>query len=90
MKGLAPASLRGRLTLVALATTASWVTLLTVIFNLALHTQLRRQADDLLQTRAAAVAATLQTWPDGHIRVLEPPTTALWTSESGSTRVTQP
>ncbi|MGI5228707.1 ATP-binding protein [Actinoallomurus sp. CA-142502] len=72
MRGLAPATLRGRLALVALATTASWVALLTVGFNLALHAQLRRQADDLLRTRAAAVAATLQTWPDGHIRVLEP------------------
>lgn len=72
MRGLAPATLRGRLALIALAATAIWVTLLTVVFNLALHTQLRRQADDLLQTRAAAVAATLQTWPDGHIRVLEP------------------
>ncbi|MGH3382111.1 MAG: sensor histidine kinase [Actinoallomurus sp.] len=43
-----------------------------MLFNLALHAQLRRQSDDLLRTRAAAVAATLQTWPDGHIRVLEP------------------
>jgi signal transduction histidine kinase len=72
MRGLAPATLRGRLALIALATTAIWVTLLTVVFNLALHAQLRRQADDLLRTRAAAVAATLQTLPNGHIRVLEP------------------
>lgn len=72
MRGLTPATLRGRLALLALATTAIWVTLLTVVFNLALHTQLRRQSDDLLRTRAAAVAATLQTRPDGRIRVLEP------------------
>lgn len=70
MRRLAPATLRGRLALLALATTAIWV--LTVVFNLALHAQLRRQSDDLLRTRAAAVAATQQTWPDGHIRVLEP------------------
>ncbi|MEC4015390.1 sensor histidine kinase [Streptomyces sp. H27-D2] len=66
------ATLRGRLALVALATTAVWVTLLTAAFNLALTARLREQADDLLRTRAEAVAATVETRPDGEIVVHEP------------------
>jgi two-component system heavy metal sensor histidine kinase CusS len=52
MRGLAPETLRGRLALVGLAATASWVTLLAVVFNLALHAQLRRQSDDLRRSCA--------------------------------------
>jgi signal transduction histidine kinase len=67
-----PATLRGRLALLALVTTAIWVTLLTGAFNLALAARLGEQADDLLRTRAAAVAATLEARPDGRIVVHEP------------------
>ncbi|GLX02340.1 HAMP domain-containing sensor histidine kinase [Microtetraspora sp. NBRC 16547] len=68
-----PGTLRGRLALLALVTTAVWVGLLTGAFNLVLSARLGDQADDLLRTRAAAVAATLETRPDGGIVVHEPP-----------------
>lgn len=71
-RGHRPRTLRGRLALVALATTAVWVTLLTVAFNLVLAGRMRAQADDLLRTRATAVAATLDVHPDGRITVREP------------------
>ncbi|MCC5576324.1 HAMP domain-containing histidine kinase [Microtetraspora sp. AC03309] len=67
-----PDTLRGRLALLALIATALWVALLTGGFNLALSARLGDQADDLLRTRAAAVAATLETRPDGGIVVHEP------------------
>jgi len=70
--GLRPHTLRGRLALLALATTAVWVTTLTVAANLVLGAQLRGQADGLLRTRSAAVAATLEARPDGRILVHEP------------------
>lgn len=69
---LRPGTLRGRLALLALATTAVWVAALTVAFNVVLVARLREQADDLLRTRAAAVAATVETRPDGHLVVREP------------------
>lgn len=69
---LRPATLRGRLALLALATTAIWVALLTAAFNVVLDAQLRAQADDLLRTRAAAVAATVEVRPDGSLTVHEP------------------
>ncbi|MEV8638729.1 HAMP domain-containing sensor histidine kinase [Streptosporangium sp. NPDC051023] len=67
-----PVTLRGRLALLALITTAVWVVLLTVAFNLFLSARLGDQANDLLRTRAAAVAATLEVRPDGGIVVHEP------------------
>jgi signal transduction histidine kinase len=69
---LGTATLRGRLALLALVSTAVWVTALTVAFNLALTARLRGQADDLLRTRAAAVAATVEARPDGRIIVHDP------------------
>ncbi|MBD0735669.1 two-component sensor histidine kinase [Streptomyces sp. CBMA29] len=72
MSGTLPATLRGRLALLALVTTVLWVALLTAAFNVALHEILRRQADDLLRTRAAAVAATVDIRADGTIAVREP------------------
>jgi signal transduction histidine kinase len=67
-----PTTLRGRLALVALATTAMWVAVLTVAFNLILDSQLAHQADDTLRTRAEAVDATVEAGPGGHITVREP------------------
>ncbi|MFF7195989.1 sensor histidine kinase [Streptomyces sp. NPDC008079] len=72
LSGTLPATLRGRLALLALVTTVLWVALLTAAFNVALHEILRRQADDLLRTRAAAVAATVDIRADGTIAVREP------------------
>ncbi|WP_033823739.1 sensor histidine kinase KdpD [Kitasatospora sp. MBT63] len=70
--GRAPATLRGRLALLALATTAVWVAVLTAVFNVELGARLRQQADDLVRTRAAAVAATMEAQPDGRIVEHEP------------------
>jgi signal transduction histidine kinase len=67
-----PASLRGRLTLLALLTTAGWMVLLTAGFNLFLGAQLRAEADGVLRTRAAAVSATVQTNPSGTLTVRDP------------------
>jgi signal transduction histidine kinase len=67
-----PASLRGRLTLLALLTTAGWIVLLTAGFNLFLGARLRAEADGLLRTRVAAVSATVQTDRAGTLTVREP------------------
>ncbi len=72
LPALRPRTLRGRLALLALAVTAVWVTVLTVAANLVLGAQLRGQADDLLRTRSAAVAATVEARADGRIVVHEP------------------
>lgn len=69
---LTPSTLRGRLALLALVTTALWVALLTVVFNVALKSELRQQADDLLRTRAAAASATVDIASDGSITVRDP------------------
>jgi len=69
---LRPATLRGRLALLALVTTTLWVVILTAGFNVALAARLRQQADDLLRTRAAAVAATVEARPGGTLVVHEP------------------
>jgi hypothetical protein len=61
-----PASLRGRLALLALLTTAGWMLLLTAGFNLFLGARLRAEANDLLRTRAAAVSATGRSSAPGH------------------------
>ncbi|MGW1029607.1 sensor histidine kinase [Streptomyces sp. NPDC002577] len=58
---LAPRTLRGRLSLVALTTATFLMVMLTVAFNIVARDHLRRQADDELRTRAAAIAATVDT-----------------------------
>ncbi|KPH97984.1 histidine kinase [Actinobacteria bacterium OK074] len=70
LRRLAPRTLRGRLSLVALTTATLVMVALTVVFNAMVREHLRRQADDELGTRAAAVATTVDT--DGRtVRVLE-------------------
>ncbi|MFF7638958.1 ATP-binding protein [Streptomyces canus] len=67
---LAPRTLRGRLSLVALTTAALLMTVLTVVFNTAMARHLQHQADDELRNRAAAVATTIDT-SGPRVRVLE-------------------
>ncbi|MGQ4360575.1 sensor histidine kinase [Streptomyces sp. SAS_272] len=67
---LAPRTLRGRLSLVALTTAALLMTVLTVVFNIVVRHHLQRQADDELRNRAAAVATTVDT-SGPTVRVLE-------------------
>ncbi|MFD5734202.1 sensor histidine kinase [Streptomyces sioyaensis] len=67
---LAPRTLRGRLSLVALTAAALLMTVLTVAFNAVVARHLERQADDELRTRAAAVATTVDTG-GSRVRVLE-------------------
>jgi signal transduction histidine kinase len=86
---LRPGTLRGRLALTALAVTAAWVAALALAFNLVLAAQLREQADDLLRTRAAAVAATVQVLPGGQVVVHEPANdqaldVGIWIYEAGT------
>ncbi|MEU9114847.1 HAMP domain-containing sensor histidine kinase [Streptomyces sp. NPDC048483] len=71
-----PGTLRGRLSLVALATAALLMVILTVVFHTVVRHHLQRQADDELRTRAAAVAATVDTH-HVPVRVLETPDDAL-------------
>lgn len=58
---LAPRTLRGRLSLVAVTTAALLTLVLTVAFNVVAQHRLQHQADDELRTRAAAVATTIDT-----------------------------
>ncbi|MFF0009945.1 sensor histidine kinase [Streptomyces sp. NPDC005374] len=67
---LAPRTLRGRLSLVALTTAALLMTVLTVAFNTVMDRHLQHQADDQLRNRAAAVATTIDT-TGPRVRVLE-------------------
>ncbi|OMI35549.1 sensor histidine kinase [Streptomyces sparsogenes] len=67
---LAPRTLRGRLSLVALTTAALLVAILTVVFNVVMQRHLQHQADDELRNRAAAVATTVDT-SSSRVRVLE-------------------
>ncbi|MFJ4789931.1 sensor histidine kinase [Streptomyces sp. NPDC088794] len=67
---LAPRTLRGRLSLVALTTAALLMLVLTVAFNVVAGHRLQHQADDELHTRAAAVATTIDT-SGTTVRVLE-------------------
>ncbi|MET8179312.1 HAMP domain-containing sensor histidine kinase [Streptomyces sp. NPDC005336] len=67
-----PGTLRGRLALLALFTTAVWVIVLTAVFNVALEGRLRAEADDLLRTRATAAEATVRVHPDRSLTVDEP------------------
>ncbi|MET8169340.1 HAMP domain-containing sensor histidine kinase [Streptomyces sp. NPDC005329] len=67
---LAPRTLRGRLSLVALTTATLLMLILTVAFNAVAQHRLQHQADDELRTRAAAVATTVDT-SGPTVRVLE-------------------
>ncbi|MFI5875397.1 sensor histidine kinase [Streptomyces sp. NPDC051445] len=73
---LAPRTLRGRLSLVALTTAALLMLILTVAFNAVAQHRLQHQADDELHTRAAAVATTIDT-TGTTVRVLETSNDAL-------------
>ncbi|WP_225828416.1 sensor histidine kinase [Streptomyces naphthomycinicus] len=70
LRRLAPRTLRGRLSLVALTTAALLITTLTVLFNAVMDRHLQHQADDELRNRAAAVATTVDT-TGPRVRVLE-------------------
>ncbi|MCQ8187059.1 sensor histidine kinase [Streptomyces rugosispiralis] len=70
LRALAPRTLRGRLSLVALTTAALLITALTVVFNTVVERHPRHQADDELRARATAVAATVDT-SGPRVRVLE-------------------
>ncbi|MDX6363992.1 MAG: hypothetical protein QOC85_3002 [Streptomyces sp.] len=70
LRRLAPRTLRGRLSLVALTTAALLMAVLTVAFNAVVNRHLQVQADDELHTRAAAVATTVDT-SGSRVRVLE-------------------
>ncbi|KPI32720.1 hypothetical protein OV320_1931 [Actinobacteria bacterium OV320] len=61
LRRLAPRTLRGRLSLVALTTATLLMLVLTVAFNAVAGHHLQHQADDELRTRAAAVATTVDT-----------------------------
>lgn len=71
-----PRTLRGRLSLVALTTAALVMVILTVVFHTVVRLHLQQQADDELRTRAAAVAATVDT-RHRPVRVLETPDDAV-------------
>ncbi|MFF2653551.1 sensor histidine kinase [Streptomyces sp. NPDC058045] len=70
VRRFAPRTLRGRLSLVALATATLLMTVLTVVFNAVMDEHLQRQADRELHNRAAAVATTVDT-SGPRVRVLE-------------------
>ncbi|MFI6655399.1 sensor histidine kinase [Streptomyces sp. NPDC050523] len=70
LRGLAPRTLRGRLSLVALTTAALVMAALTLIFNIVMNRHLQHQADDELHNRAAAVATTVDT-RGPRVRVVE-------------------
>ncbi|MER5519547.1 HAMP domain-containing sensor histidine kinase [Streptomyces sp. NPDC002763] len=67
---LAPRTLRGRLSFVALTTAALLMAVLTVVFNVMVERHLQHQADDELRNRAAAVATTVDT-SHQRVRVVE-------------------
>ncbi|MFE5191121.1 sensor histidine kinase [Streptomyces sp. NPDC056628] len=73
---LAPRTLRGRLSLVALTTATLLMLVLTVAFNAVVQHRLQHQADGELHTRAAAVATTIDT-TGTTVRVLETANDAL-------------
>ena len=72
MNRFRPHTLRGRLALIALVASALWIAVLTASFNLALDKRLGEQADEVLRTRAEAVAATVEVRPDGRLTIHEP------------------
>lgn len=57
--------------MLSLAVTAAWIALLTIGFNVLLGQALRAQADNVLRSRAAAVASTLDVGPTGSVRLLD-------------------
>ncbi|MDJ0383522.1 HAMP domain-containing sensor histidine kinase [Streptomyces sp. G-G2] len=67
-----PATLRGRLSLLAVATAAFVTAVFTLAFNAFVHQHLVRQADEVLRARATAIAATVDT-SGPLLRVLETP-----------------
>ncbi|MHB9857000.1 sensor histidine kinase [Streptomyces sp. YIM S03343] len=67
---LAPRTLRGRLSLVAVAAAALLMAALTLVFVAVVNRHLQVQADDELRARAAAVATTVDT-SGPRVRVLE-------------------
>jgi signal transduction histidine kinase len=69
-------TLRHRLALVAVLTTAAWVVALTALFNVLLATQLHNQADDVLRTRAQAALSTVEIDAGGSLTVRETPNDA--------------
>jgi two-component system, OmpR family, heavy metal sensor histidine kinase CusS len=69
LRRLLPRTLRGRLALVAVAVVGAWLVVLTLGSSLVLVRGLSGQADDLLRTRAEAVATTVTTGPDGRVQV---------------------
>ncbi|MFE0513242.1 sensor histidine kinase [Streptomyces sp. NPDC058964] len=66
---LAPRTLRGRLSLIALSTATLLMLVLTTVFNIVVRHRLQHEADDELRARAAAVATTVDTH-GGRVRVL--------------------
>lgn len=66
-------TLRGRVAQVGLATIALWLVLLTTGFGLFMKDRFANQADELLRTRAAAAATTIQVSPRGVVSVRESP-----------------
>ncbi|MFB7330279.1 sensor histidine kinase [Streptomyces adustus] len=90
---LAPRTLRGRLSLVALTTAALLMTILTAVFNTVVRHHLQAQADDELRARAAVVATTVDTG-GRTVRVLKASDDGLLDSNvwiyAGSTTVEQP
>ncbi|MCH0556805.1 sensor histidine kinase KdpD [Streptomyces sp. MUM 16J] len=72
LRRLAPRTLRGRLSLAAVATAALLMTVLTVVFHVMVDRHLRHQADDELRRRAAVAAATVDT-RGPRVRILETP-----------------
>jgi signal transduction histidine kinase len=71
-----PSTLRHRLALVAVLTTAAWVIALTVLFNVMLDTQLHSQANSVLRTRAQAALSTVEVGKDGSLKLRETPNDA--------------
>ncbi|WP_028801148.1 sensor histidine kinase [Streptomyces sp. 142MFCol3.1] len=70
LRRMVPRTLRGRLSLVALAIAALLMTVLTVVFDVVMDRYLQHQADGELHTRADAVATTVDT-SGNRVRVLE-------------------
>lgn len=89
-----PSTLRGRLALVALLLSATWVAGLTVAFGLVLRHLLQEQVDQQLRTRASAIVATVHVAPDGTLSVDEAAgdselDTGVWVYQ-GAVKVEQP
>lgn len=64
-------TLRGRVSLLALAVIAVWLAVLTVAFNLYLMRRLHAQSDSALEVRAQAASATVVAGASGSARVRE-------------------